>query len=196
MVKPTEELEHFHPGTRRAWRQWLAKHHATRPGVWLVLDKAASGHQKLAYDAVVEEALCFGWIDGKALTIDDDQFRVLYKPRSPKSGWSAINKQRVRRLIAAGLMAPAGLAKIAEAKRNGAWSSLDAAESLTVPDDLGAALRANKRAAANYDTFAPSSKKLILTWIASAKRPETRAKRIAETVTLAAKGIRAKPTRA
>jgi uncharacterized protein YdeI (YjbR/CyaY-like superfamily) len=191
VVKPTEELEHFHPATRRAWRKWLAKHHATRPGVWLVLDKAASGHQKLAYDSVVEEALCFGWIDGKALTIDDDQFRVLYKPRNPKSGWSAINKQRVSRLIAAGLMAPAGLAKIAEAKRNGAWSSLDAAESLTVPDDLGAALRANKRAAANYDTFAPSSKKLILTWIASAKRPETRAKRIAETVTLAAKGIRA-----
>lgn len=191
MVKPREELEHFHPGSRRAWRQWLAKHHATRPGVWLVLDKAASGRQKLAYDAVVEEALCFGWIDGKAHTIDDDQFRVLYKPRNPKSGWSAINKQRVRRLIAAGLMAPAGLAKIAAAKRNGAWSSLDAAESLTVPADLGAALRANKRAAANYDTFAPSSKKLILTWIASAKRLETRAKRIAETVALAAKGIRA-----
>jgi uncharacterized protein YdeI (YjbR/CyaY-like superfamily) len=191
MVKPREELEHFHPGTRRAWRHWLVKHHATRPGVWLVLDKAASGRQKLAYDAVVEEALCFGWIDGKAHTIDDDQFRVLYKPRNPKSGWSAINKQRVRRLIAAGLMAPAGLAKIAEAKRNGAWSSLDAAESLTVPADFGAALRANKRAAANYDTFAPSSKKLILTWIASAKRPETRAKRIAETVALAAKGIKA-----
>lgn len=191
MVKPREELEHFHPGSRRAWRQWLAKHHATRPGVWLVLDKAASGRQKLAYDAVVEEALCFGWVDGKAHTIDDDQFRVLYKPRNPKSGWSAINKQRVRRLIAAGLMAPAGLAKIAAAKRNGAWSSLDAAESLTVPADLGAALRANKRAAANYDTFAPSSKKLILTWIASAKRLETRAKRIAETVALAAKGIRA-----
>lgn len=191
IVKPKQELERIHPGTRRAWRQWLTKHHATSPGVWLVLDKAASGRQKVAYDAVVEEALCFGWIDGKAHTIDEATFRVLYKPRSPKSGWSAINKRRVARLIADGLMTPAGLAKIEEAKRNGSWSSLDAVEALTMPDDLGKALRANKRAAANYEAFAPSSKKIILTWIASAKRAETRAKRVAETVKLAAKGIKA-----
>jgi uncharacterized protein YdeI (YjbR/CyaY-like superfamily) len=191
VVQPKRELERIHPGTRRAWRQWLTKHHASSPGVWLVLDKAASGRQQLGYDAVVEEALCFGWIDGKAHTIDEATFRVLYKPRNPKSGWSAINKQRVERLIAEGLMAPAGLAKIEEAKKNGAWSSLDAVEALTMPDELKKALRANKSAAANYDAFAPSSKKVILTWIASAKRPETRAKRVAETVKLAAKGIKA-----
>ena len=191
MVKPKQELQHIHPGTRRAWRQWLAKHHATRPGVWVVLDKVASGRQQLAYDAVVEEALCFGWIDGKAHSIDAAQFRVLYKPRNPKSGWSAVNKRRVAHLIDAGLMAPAGFAKIDEAKKNGAWTSLDAIEALTMPQDLEEALRGNKRAAANFAAFAPSSKKIILAWITSAKRAETRAKRVAETVNLAAKGIKA-----
>ena len=187
----TQELGVMHPGTRRALRRWLATHHATTPGVWLVVDKAASGRRGLPYEAVIEEALCFGWIDGKANRIDEKQFKVMFKPRNPKSGWSAINKQRVGRLMDGGLMAPAGLAKIDEAKRNGAWTSLDAAEKLTIPDDLGAALAANERAAANYAAFAPSSRKVILAWISSAKRPETRAKRIAETVKLAANGIKA-----
>ena len=190
-AQPTRELQLFHPRTRRAWRQWLAKHHATSPGVWLVVDKKGSGQQTLAYEAVVEEALCFGWIDGKANTIDATRFKVLYKPRNPKSGWSAVNKRRVERLIDAGLMAPAGLAKIEEAKRNGAWSSLDAAESLAMPDDLGKALRANKRAAETYARWAPSSKKVLLAWITSAKRPVTRAKRVAEVVRRAARGGKA-----
>ena len=191
MAKAAQELELVHPRTRRAWRRWLAKHHATSPGTWLVVDKASSGRRDLPYDAVIEEALCFGWIDGKAHSIDDTQFKVLFKPRNPKSGWSALNKQRVARLIEDGLMSDAGLATIEVAKRNGAWTSLDAAEALTIPDDFGAALTRNKRAAANYASFAPSSKKLILTWITSAKRSETRARRIAESVKLAAKGIKA-----
>ena len=188
--KQKDDLELFHPRTRRAWRQWLSTHHASSPGVWLVVDKASSGNKTLAYDAIVEEALCFGWIDGKANSIDDATFRVMYKPRNPRSGWSAVNKRRVARLTAEGLMAPAGLAKIEEAKRNGSWSKLDAAESLVVPDDLGKALRANKRAATNYEAWAPSSRKVLLTWITSAKRPETREKRVAEVVRRAARGGR------
>ena len=190
-AKPKQELEHFHPRTRRAWRQWLSKHHATSPGVWLVVDKAASGNKTLEYEAIVEEALCFGWIDGKAHSIDDATFKVMYKPRNPRSGWSAVNKGRIERLTADGLMAPAGLAKIEEAKRNGSWSKLDAAESLVVPDDLGKALRANKRAAATYAAWAPSSRKVLLAWITSAKRAETRAQRVAEVVRRAARGGRA-----
>ena len=189
--KPKQELELFHPRTRQAWRRWLTRHHATRPGVWLVVDKKGSGRQSLPYEAVVEEALCFGWIDGKANWIDDATFKVLYTPRKPKSGWSAINKKRVERLIEDGLMTPAGLAKIDEAKRNGSWSSLDAAESLAMPDDLAKALRANKQAAANYSAWAPSSRKVLLTWVSAAKRPETRAKRVAEVVRRAARGGRA-----
>jgi uncharacterized protein YdeI (YjbR/CyaY-like superfamily) len=189
-TKPTD-LPVVHPRSRRAWRQWLVRHHATSAGAWLVLDKGRDRTRGLGWNEAVDEALCFGWIDGKANAIDEKTFKLMIKPRNPKSGWSAINKRRVERLIAEGLMAAAGLAKIEVAKRNGAWTSLDAAESLAMPEDLGTAFRANRRAATNYEAFPPSSKKLILTWITSAKRPETRAKRVLETVKLAMKGIRA-----
>jgi uncharacterized protein YdeI (YjbR/CyaY-like superfamily) len=145
----------------------------------------------VTHEEAVDEALCFGWIDSKQKTLDEERSVLWMSPRRPASGWSKVNKDRVERLAQRGLMADAGRAAVAIAKSNGAWVSLDAVEALELPRDLAAALARERGATANYDAFPPSSKKIILTWIASAKRPETRARRIEETARLAAQNIRA-----
>lgn len=181
----------FQPASRAEWRQWLAAYHASAPGVWLVYCKKASGLPSLSYAEAVEEALCFGWIDSHPRKLDADRSQQLYTPRRPRSGWSRVNKERLLRLEAAGLLMPAGRAAIARAKQNGAWESLDAAEAGFVPDDLAEALAANIAAQTNFTAFAPSACKAILTWVLAAKQPATRARRVAETVRLAALGKRA-----
>ena len=179
------------PASRAEWRQWLAEHHASAPGVWLIYCKKSSGLPSLTYAEAVEEALCFGWIDSHPRKLDAERSQQLYTPRRPKSGWSKVNKERLMRLEAAGQLMPAGLAAIARAKQNGSWESLDAAEAGLVPDDLVAALATDATAARHFAAFAPSARKAILTWVLSAKQPETRARRVAETVRLAALGKRA-----
>lgn len=176
--------------SRAAWRAWLAEHHATSPGAWLFIHKKHSTEPGVAYEEAVEEALCFGWIDSKTQTLDDSRFRQIFTPRRPKSVWSRSNKERVARLIEQGLMAPAGLAAIEVARANGAWDSYEAIAELTVPDDLAAALAANPAAGQHWQAFSSSVRKGILYHITSAKRPETRARRIARTVELAAQGLR------
>ena len=178
------------PKDRAAWRRWLQTHHAQPAGVWLLVRKKGSTQPGVPYEEAVEEALCFGWIDSRANTLDADHFKLWFVPRKAKSVWSTINKARIERLIADGRMTPAGLAKIEAAKADGSWSSLDALEDLTVPGDLGAALDAAPPARANYDAFPKGTRKQILYWIRDAKRSETRAKRIAETARLAAENIR------
>ena len=178
-------LEQVYVADRAAWRQWLATHHATSPGIWLVFDKKSSRADRLAYVDAVEEALCYGWIDSTVRTLDDARYVQLMTPRKPKSTWARTNKARVERLIAQGLMAAAGLASIERAKANGSWESLDAVESLVVPDDLDKALRARPGAAKNFAAFAPSARKGYLHWISQAVRAETRAKRIAHVAQLA-----------
>ena len=179
------------PASRAEWRQWLADHHASAPGVWLVYFKKETGHPSVTYPEAVEEALCFGWIDSHPRKLDDDRTQLLFTPRKPKSGWSKVNKERLERLEAAEQLMPAGLAAIARARQNGAWESLDAAEAGTVPEDLADALAADEAAKANFAAFSPSARKMILTWVLGAKQPETRARRVAETVRLAALGKRA-----
>jgi uncharacterized protein YdeI (YjbR/CyaY-like superfamily) len=179
------------PRSRAAWRAWLAKHHASSPGLWVAIAKQASGGRGVAYTAAVEEALCFGWIDSRTRSLDAEHFLQWFSPRKPRSVWSPINKQRVSRLIEQGLMTPAGLAKIEAAQADGSWSSYDTAERLEVPADLQQALAANPTARQHFGAFSPSSRKMILWWIASAKRAETRRKRVAETVRLAAQNLRA-----
>jgi uncharacterized protein YdeI (YjbR/CyaY-like superfamily) len=181
----------FYAKDRQEWRAWLAENHATVPGVWLIFYKKESGKPRVAYDEAVEEALCFGWIDSRPNALDDERFMQLFSPRNVKSPWSKLNKQRVEKLIQEGLMTPAGLEKIEAAKQNGSWSKWDEIEELEVPPDLAEALAANQAAYNHFTAFSPSSKKNILWWIASAKRPETRAKRIAETVRLATDNIKA-----
>jgi uncharacterized protein YdeI (YjbR/CyaY-like superfamily) len=177
--------------TRHGWREWLKKHHTRTGGVWLVLYKKNAGAGKLSYVEAVEEALCFGWIDSKPKLLDGKRFMLWFAPRKPKSIWSLRNKQRIRRLIAEGLMEKPGLEKIDAAKRNGAWRQFDAIDKLVVPDDLQRSLDANNKAAGNFEAFSNSSKKIILYWIMSAKRPGTRTARIKKVVALAAKNVRA-----
>jgi uncharacterized protein YdeI (YjbR/CyaY-like superfamily) len=173
---------------RAEWREWLAQNHETAPGVWVVTYKKASGGPYLSYEALVEEALCFGWIDSKGNTVDEERTKLLVTPRKTGSGWSRLNKARIERLTANGLMTPAGLARIEAAKSDGSWTLLDDIEAMVVPDDLDAALRADPEAMAGWEWFAPSVRKPLLQWIAFAKRPETRAKRVAETVAGAREG--------
>ncbi len=191
MIESAGKLEFLAVENRQAWRAWLKKNHSRPQGVRLVVHKKKSGASHLTYDAAVEEALCFGWIDSTANVLDDKRFTLRVTPRKPKSVWSQINKRRVERLFGQGLMTPAGLEKIQAAKRDGSWSKLDAIDALRVPADLKKAFAADKRAKLNFAAFNNSSKKMILWWIASAKRPETRAKRIGETVALAAENIKA-----
>ncbi len=174
------------PATRAAWRRWLERHHTRDKGVWFVYFKKSSGKQRFTYDDLVEEALCFGWIDGQARTLDVERGMLWLSPRKPKSVWSAPNKVRVARVIAAGLMHPAGQAKVDAAQANGHWTALDSTDRLEVPDDLAAALAATPKARAHFDAFPATAKKGVLEWVRQAKRPETRARRIADAARMAA----------
>jgi len=189
--KGTESVEHFYAKDRLAWRRWLSEHHRRAEAVWLVYYKKESGTPSITYAEAVEEALCFGWVDSRPNKIDPERYKQLFSPRKPKSPWSTINKKRVERLIADKRMTAAGLAKVEAAKKDGSWSSYDDVDALAMPGDLAAALASNAAAKKHFAGFPPSSRKIILWWIASAKRPETRSKRIAETVRLAAKNLRA-----
>ena len=187
---PTATFDTLHASARAAWRAWLAGHHATSPGVWLIIQKKNSAEPGISYEEAVEEALCFGWIDSKTQTLDATRFKQIFTPRKPKSIWARSNKERVARLIEQGLMTPAGLAAIEVAKANGTWTAYDAIDELSVPEDFAASLAANPEAEQYWNGFSTSVKKGILYFISSAKRPETRAKRIARTVELAGQNIR------
>jgi uncharacterized protein YdeI (YjbR/CyaY-like superfamily) len=188
MASSLDRLGTFHPADRQAWREWLEKNHATSPGIWIVYVKKGSGRVGLSYDDAVEEALCFGWIDSKVNPVDEAHFRQVYTPRKPGSIWSRINKRRVEKLIAGGRMTAAGLAKVEAAKADGSWSFIDDVEALELPADLRLALAANPIAQQRFEAFGSSYKKQVLYWIKSAKRPETRKKRIEQVVSLAAEG--------
>jgi uncharacterized protein YdeI (YjbR/CyaY-like superfamily) len=192
-VTGTAGYERVHLETRADWRRWLAANHASSPGVWLISWKKPTGKPAVGYDAAVEEALCFGWIDSTVHSLDDERGEQLYTPRRPTSGWSASNKERVERLAAAGLLEPAGVAAIETAKTNGSWSKLDRPAALTMPDDLAAALRARAGATEGWEAFPPFVRRGSLAWVDDAKRPETRERRIAEVVAAAAEGRRPKP---
>lgn len=185
-MKAFEQVE---VANRQQWRDWLIAHHQQRMSVWLITYKKHIGAQYLSYNAIVEEALCFGWIDSLPRKLDENRTMLLLSPRKPKSVWSKLNKTRVEWLIEQGLMMPAGLEKIERAKADGSWAFLDDVE--IIPDDLAAALACNTEATKYFSAFSPSAKKGILQWIKMAKRDETRRQRIEKTVTLAAQNIKA-----
>ncbi|HNB42464.1 MAG TPA: YdeI/OmpD-associated family protein [Anaerolineales bacterium] len=180
-----------HPKSRAEWRKWLEENQARKEGIWLISYKKDTGKPRFDYDESVEEALCFGWVDSKPAKLDEERSMLWFAPRKPKTNWSKLNKDRVEKMIKAGLMAPAGLAKVEAAKKDGSWNALDGVEALEIPPDLAKALSKNKTAKEYFEAFPRSVKRGILEWILNAKRPETRAKRIEETVTLAEKNIRA-----
>ena len=191
MPAKSSTLPSFHPKTRAEWREWLTQNHAASKGIQLVLIKKRANIPGIMYEDAVEEALCFGWIDSTPATLDARSYKLYLSPRKPKSVWSRLNKQRIRKLIKEGKMTPHGLAKIEAAKKDGSWNQLDAIDRLVMPPDLLEQLSANAEARRNFDAFSTSSKKIILFWIASAKRDETRQKRIEETVRLAAQNVKA-----
>lgn len=191
-MSPMHDAPLVHAEDRATWRAWLAANHATETGVWLVSWRRGHG-PSVPYEEAVEEALCFGWIDSQGGNLDATRSRQYYAPRNPTSGWAATNKARVERLIADGLMAPAGLAAIERAKVNGAWTLLDDVERGIVPDDLAAALAEHPPAASHFESFPKSAKRAMLEWVRQAKRPETRAKRVLDIAERAAENVRAYP---
>ena len=190
MTTRPEERDRLQPASRAAWRSWLAEHHGDRDGVWLVLWRQRSGRTGLTYEEAVQEALCYGWIDSTAATLDDRRTMLWFSPRKPGSGWARSNKLRIERLLAEGRMAEPGLARIEEARRDGSWTLLDAVEDLVVPDDLAAALDQHPGARERWDRLPRSVRRSALEQIVQAKRPETRARRVAETARLTARGQR------
>ena len=191
VMLPDNEAHSFYASSRAAWRAWLQEHHATAQNVWLIFYNKKSGKPSLTYEEAVEEALCFGWVDSKPNKRDAESSYRFMARRKPKSNWSKINKEKIKQLTQAGLMAPAGLAIVEAAKANGTWAALDEVEAGLVPDDLATALSHNPAAHGYWEAFPRSAKRAILEWIGNAKQPATRAVRVAETVRLAEHDIRA-----
>ena len=188
MATAHDRYEHIDMPNRAGWRAWLEANHATSPGVWLIYGKKAAGPDRLSYEEAVEEALCFGWIDSRPGQVDDTRTKITMTPRKPGSAWSTVNKERIERLIATGLMTPAGQAKIDAAKTDGSWELYDRIEDLSVPDDLAAALATDQTAEAGYERFSSSTRKALLLWLVTARRPATRARRVTAIVDGAREG--------
>jgi len=170
---------------RDQWRAWLEANHATADEIWLIHYKKHTKKPGLAYEEAVEEALCFGWIDGLLRRIDGEKHVIRYSPRRKNSIWSERNKARVKKLIQEGRMTEAGLDRVREAKENGQWDAAAQREDpQCVPDELKEALAKNREARENFEKLAPSRRKQLIWWVASAKGDPTRWKRIAEVVRL------------
>jgi len=172
-------------------RDWLEENYAQNESVWLVKWKKDFGKTYISYDEIVDELLCFGWVDSLPRKLDDKRTMLRISPRNPRSSWSKVNKERVMRLINAGKMQLPGLKMVEIAKSNGAWDFLNDVEDLIIPPDLEEALKKNGNAKYFYERFPNSSKRGILEWIKNAKQESTRRKRILETVSKAAKNIKA-----
>jgi len=173
-----EELEPLFFEDRAGWRDWLEEHHADATEAWLVYYKKHTGKPSVKQAEGVEEALCFGWIDGKVRRIDDERYMQRYTPRKPRSIWSERNKQRVKELIKAGRMTPAGMALVKAAKKSGQWSKATETHNAAMHPGLEKALAKNKRAQTLWEQQPPSHRKHYLWWINDAKREETQLRRI------------------
>jgi uncharacterized protein YdeI (YjbR/CyaY-like superfamily) len=181
-----------HVETIGQWRDWLAEHHLTETGVWLVTWRTTTDRPAPPYEQQVEEALRVGWVDSTLRRLDDDRSMLYFARRRPGSGWARSNKARIARLESEGRMLPAGQAVVDRARADGSWTLLDAVEDLVVPDDLAAALDAHEGARQQWDSFTASARKQLLWWIVQAKQPATRAARIEETARRASRGERAR----
>lgn len=190
-----EDLETFYPTSKEEWRQWLQENHLTSTSIWLICFKKKSQKPTISWSEAVDEALCFGWIDSVRKSIDHESFIQFFSQRKPKSTWSKINKDKVIELEEKGLMFDAGRACIEIAKQNGSWTILDDIDLLILPEDLEDAFNQHPNANSNYHAFSKSTKKSILYWIKSAKRAETREKRIKEVAELANQNLKPKQFR-
>jgi len=169
--------------TRDRWRQWLAKNHASSPGVWLVRHKQHSGVDSMPYEDLVREALCFGWIDSLVKRLDDDRYAIKVTPRKPTSNWSDINRKRWKELEAAGLLAEPGVAAAPTQNRYAARPAIP-----ELPAYVAKAFKSNVKAWQNFQSLARTHRRNFVVWIHMAKRPETRERRIRESIALLAAG--------
>jgi uncharacterized protein YdeI (YjbR/CyaY-like superfamily) len=183
-----EPQESVHPQTRAEWRAWLAANHDRSLGVWFVFWKQGSGRRGVSYEEAVQEALCFGWIDGQLRPIDAERSSIRFSPRRRGGNWAKSNKERVAGLEAAGLMTEAGRRAIERAKADGSWTALDDVEAMVVPDDLVTALEQSPEATERFETLSASVRKMILGYVGQAKRPATRTERIERAVRVLADG--------
>lgn len=190
-----QEIETFCPERREDWRQWLVENHRLKPSIWLVCYKKQSDQPSISWSELVDEALCFGWIDSTRKTIDEERFIQFFTKRKPTGTWSKINKEKVEKLINENRMTPAGLECIEKAKQNGSWNILDEVEELIIPEDLQQAFEAQPGSSEFFLNLSKSVRKMMLYWIVSAKQMETREKRMNELAELAAKGEKPKQFR-
>ncbi len=174
---------------RDEWRDWLSRHHTSEKEIWLIFYKKETSKPTIPYEIAVEEALCFGWIDSIIRKIDSKKYARKFTPRKDNSRWSELNRKRANKMIKKGKMTIDGLAKINKAKKTGLWDKeLRPRIPLDIPPEFAKALAHNKKAKENFDKLAPSYRKHYIGWIAIAKHPETKVKRIKESIALLAKG--------
>lgn len=190
MPKIFEMKKRFTPTSRNAWRAWLTRHHDSETEVWLIFHKRHTGKPTLSYNDAVEEAVCFGWIDGLKRRLDEERYTHRFSPRKPDSRWSETNVKRAARMEKAGHMTDAGRVAIAAAKRRGTWRMTAGKPEIDsdMPDELAALLRENSRAAGFFESLAPSYQRQFTVWINVAKRADTRRKRIKEAFELLCRG--------
>lgn len=193
-VADAAELPTLSFATPRAFSDWLADHHASSRGIWLRLARKASGTASITYAEAIDVALAWGWIDGQKQGGDEASWLQKFTPRAAKSVWSKINREKALALIEAGAMRPAGLAEVERAKQDGRWdAAYDPQSRATVPDDLQAALAENAKAAAFFRTLDAKNRYSVLWRVQTAKKVETRQKRIAELVAMLARGEKVHP---
>jgi len=183
-------ITEFYAKDRAAWRKWLEQNHEKEQAVWLIYDKGKN--RVLSWEDIVQEALCFGWIDSRPGKVSDSQSKLYISKRKKKSVWSKINKAHVEKLLSLGLITPAGLQVIEQAKKDGSWDALNKSDNLELPSELIKQLAAHPSAQTTFSGFTDSAKRMILEWIYAAKTDETRTKRISETVKAATLGKRVK----
>ncbi len=190
-----KEIEKYCPKSRADWRQWLESNHQSAQAVWLVYFKASTKLPSVSWSEAVDEALCFGWIDSTKMTIDKKSYMQYFSRRKSNSAWSKINKEKVSTLIQNKLMTKVGYESIDIAKQNGSWFILDDVEALVVPEDLKSAFVNYEGSMEFFDKLSNSDKKILLYWIISAKRKETRLKRVLEIAENASKHLKPAPLR-
>ncbi len=187
-----KDAEDYCPSNKKDWRKWLELNHKTKEAVWLIFYKKKSPNYNLSWSDSVDEALCFGWIDSTKRSIDSERYQQYFCKRKAKSNWSKVNKDKVKTLIEQGLMREEGYKSIEIAKENGSWTILDEVEALVIPEDLKVAFTNHQGATEYFDSLSKSAKKSLLYWIVSAKRKETRQKRILEIAENASKNLKPK----
>lgn len=187
-----KDVEDYCPSNKKDWRAWLQLNHNKKEAVWLIFYRKQSPSHNLSWSESVDEALCFGWIDSTKRSIDGEKYKQYFSKRKVKSNWSKINKEKVKTLIDQGLMEEEGYKSIEIAKTNGSWTILDSVESLIIPEDLKKEFSMHNGSLEFFGSLSKSVKKILLHWVVSAKRKETRQKRILEIAENASHGLKPK----